>query len=173
MPLLPALLGAALAQDVTPTQDVTPATPEPAKERGMRIYLSGGQAAIPGQGVRGTAAIGAGTMTRGAKVSGAFGGELAAVDTGSGFYLPVINLDAAVRWSPFPQAPLRPYASAGVGATVVLILPFPDLTLGLGLELPLGSELLFDAELHARQILPLWPNSEPVTLTSLRLGLGF
>lgn len=169
MLLTTALLGLALAQETTPP----PATPPPTKERGMRIYVAGGQAAIPGQGSRGAAAIGAGTMTRGTTVSGAFGGEFAAVDTGSGLYLPVLNLDAAVRWSPLHQAPLRPYASAGVGVTMVLIVPFPDLTLGLGLELPVGEELLLDAELHARQILPLWPNSEPVTVTTLRLGVGF
>lgn len=167
--LLFSAVGLALAQDPGPSPE-----PEsrPPRERGMRLYLGGGDA-VSGSAHGAVGAIGFQLTERGRKVGGTYGVELMAYQAdGSNFPLPVLNLDAALRLTPWPDAKLVPYATAGLGMTVLLIVPFPDVTLSLGAELPLG-DLRLDAELHARTVLPLYPNTQPVNVGMLRLGLGF
>lgn len=143
------------------------------RERGMRLYLGGGDAQSVGGGGGGVAAIGFQSMQRGRPLGGSFGAEFAALQlNGSSFPIPVFNFDAALRLTPWPQAKVVPFATAGLGLTMLLIIPFPDATLSAGLELPLG-DLRLDLELHGRVIMPLYPGTQQVNVATMRVGLGF
>ena len=142
------------------------------RSRGMRLYLSGGDAVVGGSH-SGFGSLGVQSVQQGTIVGGAFGGELSAFQpSGSQGVLPVLNLDASLRLTPWPDAKVMPYLTGGLGLSVLIIIPFPDVTLSLGAELPLG-ELRLYAELHQRAILPLYPGTEQVNVSSLRLGVGF
>ncbi|MCB9793246.1 MAG: hypothetical protein H6741_11010 [Alphaproteobacteria bacterium] len=166
MLLFSALLGATLAQDVQPD-------PTPTRERGARFYGASGATLLDGQPGRVAAAVGGATLTRGARFSGIFGAELAFGDTGHGLLLPILSADAGLRWSPRPSAWLRPFANAGVGASLVPVSVVPSANLGVGAEMPLTAGLIVDAELNVRTLYGTWYDHSFVTFPSLRLGLGF
>lgn len=173
--LLLTLLNLAQAEEPGPALEpvAEPAEPtRPPRERGLRLYLGGGDATSAGaHGAVG--ALGAQLTERGRRVGGAYGLEFLAYQAdGSSFPVPVFSLDAALRFTPWPGAKLVPYATAGLGGTLIVIVPFPAATLSLGAELPLG-DLRLDAELHARAILPLYPGTQQVNVAMLRVGLGF
>lgn len=149
-----------------------PPEPPPERERGMRLYLGGGDAQSVGGG-GGVAAIGFQSMQRGKTLGGSFGAEFAALQlNGSNFPIPVFNFDAALRVTPWPAAKVVPFATVGLGLTMLVIIPFPDATLSAGLELPLG-DLRLDLELHGRVIMPLYPGTQQVNVATMRVGLGF
>lgn len=150
-----------------------PPEPPPERERGMRLYLGGGDAQSVGGGGGGVAAIGFQSMQRGKTLGGSFGAEFAALQlNGSNFPIPVFNFDAALRVTPWPAAKVVPFATVGLGLTMLVIIPFPDATLSAGLELPLG-DLRLDLELHGRVIMPLYPGTQQVNVATMRVGLGF
>ena len=154
----------ALAEEPAPAGDP--------RSRGMRLYASGGDAVVGGSH-SGFASLGVQSVQQGTVVGGAFGGELSAFQpSGSQGVLPVLNLDASIRLTPWPDAKVMPYLTGGLGLSVLIIIPFPDVTLSLGAEVPIG-ELRLYAELHQRAILALYPGTEQVNVSSLRLGVGF
>lgn len=160
------------AHAVEPPPPSTPPAPEVERDLGMRLYISGGDAVV-GTSHGAFASLGAQVVQQGGIIGGALGAELSAFQpSGSEGVLPVINLDASLRLTPWPDGRVVPYVSGGLGVSVLIIIPFPDLTLSLGAELPLG-ELRLYAELHGRSILPLYPGTEQVNVSSLRLGVGF
>lgn len=153
---------AALAEE--PTAD--------ARSRGMRLYLSGGDAVVGGSH-SGFASMGVQSVQQGTIVGGAFGAELSVFQpAGYQVVLPVVNLDGSLRITPWPDAKVMPYLTGGLGISFLLIVPFADVTLSVGAELPIG-ELRLYAELHQRAILPHISGQDPVNVSSLRLGVGF
>ena len=86
--------------------------------------------------------------------------------------LPILDLDAMLRLRPDQDWTLRPFVSGGVGLSILLILPMPCITLGLGAELNLG-DLNLDLVLQARQIADIYITQDSITTTTLQVGVGF
>lgn len=158
----------ALALAAEPPAD-PPTNTEP--QHGMRIFLGGGSAVSSGGGARGTAELGVQRIERTKRLSGAWGLSLQTFDV-DGRPLPILDLDAMLRLRPAQDWTVRPFVSGGVGLSVLLILPMPCLTLGLGAELNLG-DLNLDLVLQARQIADIYVTQDSVTTTTLQVGVGF
>ncbi len=160
----------ALALAAEPPSDPSPpASAEP--QHGMRIFIGGGSAVSSDGGTRGTAELGVQRIERTKRLSGAWGLSLQTFDV-DGRPLPILDLDAMLRLRPAQDWTVRPFISGGVGLSVLLILPMPCLTLGLGTELNLG-DLNLDLVLQARQIADIYVTQDSVTTTTLQVGVGF
>lgn len=142
----------------------------PEKRRTMRLYLGGGQG-TSGTTAYPTFSLGFHSLTRGRHIAGGVGGALQLVQIDA-VRLPLIQIDGVVRAIPFPDAPVIPYLSGNLGLSMLLIIPFPQLGVGLGAEIPVGDELRLEGELHARYVFPLW-DADPVTIAELRVGVAF
>jgi hypothetical protein len=135
-----------------------------------RVYLGGGSAQSGGTAV-GAGEIGFDRMKLGDHFLGSWGGGLMWAQVNPDLAIPLWDLHANVRWAPFGGG-FRPYAGAGLGVTVLLILPFPTLQLDLGAMARLSDELWLNGGLSARQIFTYGDN-EPVSLATLQLGIAF
>lgn len=153
-----------------PPAQEQPEEAPPQKERTMRLYVGGGQGTA-GAATYPTGSLGFHSLTRGRHIAGGAGGALQLVQVDD-VRLPLIHVDGVVRAMPFPDAPVNPYVSGNLGLSLLLILPFPQVGLGLGVEIPVGDELRLEGELHARYVFPLW-EADPVALAELRLGVAF
>jgi len=154
-----------------PAADAPEASEDPPeKRRTLRLYVGGGQGAA-GANTAPTFSLGFHSLTRGRHIAGGAGGALQLVQIDSA-RLPLIHVDGVLRLLPFPDAPVIPYLSGNLGLSLLLIIPFPQVGVGLGAEIPVGDELSLEGELHARYIFPLW-DADPVTIAELRLGVAF
>lgn len=143
-------------------------TVPPTSDTGVRIFLGAGSA--QNQGSVGEALeLGAHRVTYKNRVGSQLGGSLSFYRAGA-LTLPVLNADAMVRWRPSETWRVQPYASAGIGLSMLLILPFPAATIGLGLDIPVGN-LHLDGALRGRWIADPYGQTDGVSVTTLELGL--
>lgn len=140
------------------------------RESTMRLWIGGGQA-TNGTVAYPTASLGFQRLTRGRHIGGGVGGALQLLQVDA-VRVPFLHVDGVVRAIPFPEAPISPYLSGNLGVSLFLIVPFPQVGVGLGAEIPVGRELRLEAELHGRYVFPLW-DADPATIAELRLGVAF
>lgn len=144
------------------------ATPALAGPSG-RLFLGG--AAAQGQ-TQGTGAVLGYQSAGGAEVTqGYWGLSILGAQMGQGF-IPFLSVDGGFRWTPWPRGFLRPYATIGIGATFLLILPVPGVHAAVGIGVPVADAVVFDLTLGARKLFnPFDVNNSP-TIATLELGLA-
>lgn len=101
-----------------------------------------------------------------------FGTELLGVRVGDVF-LPVIDGDVGVRFTPFPDWVLRPYARANLGLSFLFVIPVPSAGFAVGLALPIANIIFFDAALGIRRAFNVFNANESLDLGLIELSVGF
>jgi hypothetical protein len=149
-----------------------PATPEVHGMAKARLYVgpsAGAQALNGGTG----AVIGFQGFNEFSPNTASFWGiEVLAWKIGNGA-LPIFTGDFGLRWAPFPTAWLRPFLTANLGLSLLVIIPVPSFALGVGLAIPLGGSITLDAAFRARYALNYLNTAESVSIGSVEIGLGF
>lgn len=139
---------------------------------GARLYLGGAGGRMGDSDSGGGAVIGYQWITgRGRHTATWFGLEVLGVQAGPGF-VPLLTGDFGLKLVAFPQSFLRPYFTANLGVTMLLILPLPSLAVGFGAAVPIGG-MQVDLGLHYRRVFNIFDASKPLDIGTLQVGLGF
>lgn len=162
-------VGVLLSQ--APTAEAAASTP-----RGMavsRLYLGGAAGAQGSNQVGEGGVVGFQSFNEITPSTASFWGiELLGVRAGAGV-LPIVTGDFGLRWAPLPYFFLKPYVTANLGLSLLIIVPVPSVALGVGVAVPLGDAIRIDLGLRARYALNIFDTSNSVTIGTLELGLGF
>jgi hypothetical protein len=109
----------------------------------------------------------------GKKIAGMWGLEFLGVDVAnSNAFFPVFTVLGGLHMTPLPTERVVPYVNIGLGAAFVLIFPAPTVSIDLGIQFPLGTELKFDLALHGRAVANPF-DGQTTGASTLALGLGF
>src|SRR3954470_23222163 len=101
-----------------------------------------------------------------------WGVELVGVKFGTGF-ISVADGDVGIRFTPFPDWPLRPYLRGNVGLSLLIVLPIPSAGLAAGLMLPIFNTLFIDIAIGGRRVYNVFDTNQTVDLGLLELSFGF
>ncbi len=138
-----------------------------------RLYL-GGAGAASGEQTGQAGVIGFQWFNPlGPNTASYFGLEVLGAKVGTNGILPVFTGDFGLRWAPFPEAFLRPYLRGSVGLSLLVILPVPSLSLGVGVAVPVANTFALDVSLGYRHAFNLFDATQPLRLATLDLGVGF
>ena len=137
---------------------------------GGRLYVGGAGGRMGNTPAGGGAVVGYQWITgHGPHTATWLGLEVLGVQTGPGF-VPLLTGDFGLKLVAFPRAFLRPYFTANLGVTMLLILPLPSLAVGVGAAVPIGA-LQVDLGLHYRRVFNIFDANNPLDIATLQVGL--
>lgn len=154
------------------TEQIAPPEDAPGRRRGMRLYLGGGTGQTSDGSTTGTAEMGFQTIRIDRQFGGAYGVALQTFEGPNGGPIPVLNLDAGLRWRMLPNSRVHPWLGGGLGLSVLLILPMPCATLATGVDVELGPVVL-DTAIQLRTIADIYITQGSITTATWQVGVGF